>query len=350
MANKASFTAAEWQLIKDSPYWIQTAITTAEGKMGFVEKRKEGAALQDYLANQKASDELVKEVLVHQDRTHEVDMEASHEDVLKTLSRIEALVEKKATRAEVDAFNEFLLGAGNAIAAAHVEKARRRGDKDVSYLSDAEEEALEAIAKALGADEASKADRAQAEAAKRRAAAEKRREEANKRRREAAAAAAAEAEAKRKAAEEAEKKAQAAEEARLKAEEAAKRRKEAAEKRRKEAEARKQRIAEAKRKREEEARKQAEAAAKQAEEDAAAKAAAEAEQSEEAKAAAASREKKAALGNNGRYHTVSAGENLSKISEKYYGHQGNWSLIYEANRDLLTNPNIILPGQRLLIP
>jgi len=30
-----------------------------------------------------------------------------------------------------------------------------------------------------------------------------------------------------------------------------------------------------------------------------------------------------------------AGDNLSFISQKYYGHQGNFRLIYEANKDII---------------
>ncbi|PID86838.1 MAG: peptidoglycan-binding protein [Chloroflexi bacterium] len=50
-------------------------------------------------------------------------------------------------------------------------------------------------------------------------------------------------------------------------------------------------------------------------------------------------------------HTVVAGENLSKISEKYYGTQGLYMKIYEANKDTIgDNPNIIRVGQVLKIP
>ena len=46
-----------------------------------------------------------------------------------------------------------------------------------------------------------------------------------------------------------------------------------------------------------------------------------------------------------------AGDNLSFISQKYYGHQGNFRIIYEANRDVIgDNMNLIRPGQVLKIP
>ena len=50
-------------------------------------------------------------------------------------------------------------------------------------------------------------------------------------------------------------------------------------------------------------------------------------------------------------HTVVAGDNLSFISQRYYGHQGNFRIIYEANRDVIgDNMSLIRPGQVLKIP
>ncbi len=50
-------------------------------------------------------------------------------------------------------------------------------------------------------------------------------------------------------------------------------------------------------------------------------------------------------------HTVQAGDNLSFISQRYYGTQANFRIIYEANRDVIgDNMNLIKPGQVLKIP
>ena len=51
-----------------------------------------------------------------------------------------------------------------------------------------------------------------------------------------------------------------------------------------------------------------------------------------------------------RTYTVVSGESLSKIAQREYGHASQWTRIYEANRDLLTDPDKILPGQMLKIP
>ena len=51
-----------------------------------------------------------------------------------------------------------------------------------------------------------------------------------------------------------------------------------------------------------------------------------------------------------RTYTVVAGDSLSKISKKHYGDANQWKKIFEANRDVLKNPDLIHPGQVLKIP
>jgi nucleoid-associated protein YgaU len=51
-----------------------------------------------------------------------------------------------------------------------------------------------------------------------------------------------------------------------------------------------------------------------------------------------------------RYHVVKKGETLSGIAWDYYGDRDLFNTIFNANRDLLDDPNKIQPGQRLLIP
>ncbi|MBK8969159.1 MAG: LysM peptidoglycan-binding domain-containing protein [Saprospiraceae bacterium] len=49
-------------------------------------------------------------------------------------------------------------------------------------------------------------------------------------------------------------------------------------------------------------------------------------------------------------HTVSKGESLSKIAEHYYEDMMKYKVIFNANRDILDNPDVIHPGQVLTIP
>jgi nucleoid-associated protein YgaU len=55
----------------------------------------------------------------------------------------------------------------------------------------------------------------------------------------------------------------------------------------------------------------------------------------------------AAGGGGGHTYTVVSGDNLTKIGQKY---GVSWQQIYEANRDILNDPDKIFPGQELKIP
>ena len=51
-----------------------------------------------------------------------------------------------------------------------------------------------------------------------------------------------------------------------------------------------------------------------------------------------------------RTYTVKSGDSLSKIAKEYYGDANSYNKIFEANRDKLSDPNKIQPGQELVIP
>ena len=44
------------------------------------------------------------------------------------------------------------------------------------------------------------------------------------------------------------------------------------------------------------------------------------------------------------------GDSLSKIAKQFYGSAGQWKKIYEANKDVIKNPDLIYPGQTFKIP
>ncbi len=49
-------------------------------------------------------------------------------------------------------------------------------------------------------------------------------------------------------------------------------------------------------------------------------------------------------------YTVVSGDNLSKIAKQFYGNANDWHKIFDANRDQISNPDMIHPGQVLRIP
>lgn len=49
-------------------------------------------------------------------------------------------------------------------------------------------------------------------------------------------------------------------------------------------------------------------------------------------------------------YTVVSGDSLSQIAKRHYGDASKWKAIFEANRDLITNPDLIHPGQVLTLP
>ncbi|MDX1939576.1 MAG: LysM peptidoglycan-binding domain-containing protein [Saprospiraceae bacterium] len=49
-------------------------------------------------------------------------------------------------------------------------------------------------------------------------------------------------------------------------------------------------------------------------------------------------------------HTVEKGESLSKIAKHYYEEANKYMKIFNANTDQLKDPDMIHPGQELIIP
>lgn len=49
-------------------------------------------------------------------------------------------------------------------------------------------------------------------------------------------------------------------------------------------------------------------------------------------------------------HTVKSGETLGKIAKHYYGDPMKYKQIFQANTNILKNPDLIHPNQELVIP
>lgn len=50
------------------------------------------------------------------------------------------------------------------------------------------------------------------------------------------------------------------------------------------------------------------------------------------------------------FYTVQTGDSLSKIAKDYYGDANKYPIIFKANKDIIKDPNLIHPGQKLRIP
>jgi nucleoid-associated protein YgaU len=49
-------------------------------------------------------------------------------------------------------------------------------------------------------------------------------------------------------------------------------------------------------------------------------------------------------------YVIQRGDLLSTISKKFYGTTGKWREIYEANRDVISNPDVLSVGTEIVIP
>lgn len=50
------------------------------------------------------------------------------------------------------------------------------------------------------------------------------------------------------------------------------------------------------------------------------------------------------------YYEIKSGDNLSKISKKFYGNPNLYNKIFEANKEVIKDVNLIYPGQKIRIP
>ena len=49
-------------------------------------------------------------------------------------------------------------------------------------------------------------------------------------------------------------------------------------------------------------------------------------------------------------YTIEKGDTLSKIAKTHYGSANAWKQIFEANRDVIDDPERIFPGQVIKLP
>lgn len=50
------------------------------------------------------------------------------------------------------------------------------------------------------------------------------------------------------------------------------------------------------------------------------------------------------------YYTIQSGDSLSKIAKQYYGNAMDYPKIFDANKEVIKDPDLIYPGQVIRIP
>ena len=50
------------------------------------------------------------------------------------------------------------------------------------------------------------------------------------------------------------------------------------------------------------------------------------------------------------YYEIKSGDSLSKVSKQFYGSSNHYNEIFEANREVIKDMNLIYPGQKIRIP
>ncbi|MBN1572202.1 MAG: peptidoglycan-binding protein LysM [Deltaproteobacteria bacterium] len=55
-------------------------------------------------------------------------------------------------------------------------------------------------------------------------------------------------------------------------------------------------------------------------------------------------------GDESEFYTIVKGDSLWKIAKKYYGDGNKYPVLFEANREVIKNPDLIYPGQVIRVP
>ncbi len=61
-------------------------------------------------------------------------------------------------------------------------------------------------------------------------------------------------------------------------------------------------------------------------------------------------EQKPAVDDGTQYYVIKSGDTLSAISKQFYGDANKYNTIFEANREVIKDANLIFPGQKIRIP
>jgi hypothetical protein len=152
MTRKAEFNAEEWSTVVDGPLYAGMRVISADRGGTLRETMAMGRVYQDareHHGDSELLDELVKSPpSIDPERVHEAGGNSGAVTTQELHAAI-AILEAKASSAEVDAYKRFVMTVAQAVASAHKEGGVLGiGGKQIS---DAENQALDEISTALGA-------------------------------------------------------------------------------------------------------------------------------------------------------------------------------------------------------
>jgi nucleoid-associated protein YgaU len=61
-------------------------------------------------------------------------------------------------------------------------------------------------------------------------------------------------------------------------------------------------------------------------------------------------DKQAAVDDGTQFYIIKSGDTLSAIAQQFYGDANKYPVIFEANREVIKNADLIFPGQKIRIP
>ena len=120
---KEKLTAAEWELVKDAPLWVNVVLWAGDKKGMAGTDRRELAALEETLKGYRSTNALIRDILADNSQPSEKLEKASKAEAEVALGRIASIVESKVGADDLDAVNEFLLLVGRNVASAASENA-----------------------------------------------------------------------------------------------------------------------------------------------------------------------------------------------------------------------------------
>ncbi|MGP0031571.1 MAG: hypothetical protein ACLPVF_13825 [Acidimicrobiales bacterium] len=138
MTAKADFSTEEWQLILEAPPSAGMIVVTAQRGGSFRETIAMAKAYTE-ARQQHGESELLDEIVAakpERDHTHYHSPEELKQNGLQHLRDSIALLERKATPAEVDEYRQFIVNLAHKVAAAHREHGQDVSEPEQAAIDD----------------------------------------------------------------------------------------------------------------------------------------------------------------------------------------------------------------------